>query len=766
MKSIQDYFYQIGGSLPQNALTYVVRQADWDLYQNLKQSEFCYVLNSRQMGKSSLLVRTMQRLQAEEYCCATIDISDIGNPQVSLEKWYGGVAYKLLSSFNLFHPSEFVAWWKERELIPPVQRLSELIETILLAKISQKTIIFIDEIDSVLSLSEPLDDFFALIRACYNKRAQNSAYQRLTFVLLGVTTPTDLIADPNRTPFNIGKAIELQGFQFAEAQPLMQGLVGKVANPSQTIQEILEWTGGQPFLTQKLCKLVEEWGNERSVVSIVQAKIIENWEAQDEPTHLKTIRDRILKNQRYSNRLLGLYQKILKLGAIPTDDSAEQTQLQLSGLVVRREGQLQVYNRIYQEVFDRTWVEKALFDLRPYGEALAAWLATHSQDSSRLLRGQALEDARNWAIGKSLSNQDYQFLAASAEAELADFRYREESHQAEIQRLNREKLLLEELTREQERRKATEAQLRQERLLRVQYVTGAAGAVMSILAFLVGVMWVRSTNESMNMKINTLCLLSSALLADHQKLEALTTSLQAGKDLKRSFAISPDVRMRAIATLHQTVYHFSEEQNAEVIPDSHLQAKMLAHLQLVRQSSTRVKSPNGQFLAMANPDGTINLTHHYKRQISRTLTGNFSPVTRLQFSPNNKIIAAASADFSVKLWGVKGTLLTLIHHSHRVTSFSFSPDSQTLATSSQGQVFLWHIDGSLLATLPVSQTEIRSISFSPNGQMLAALGADNKVYWVDLDLHHLFQQGCDRLQTYLKTHPKTELKFSHPCKGI
>ncbi|EKU98300.1 hypothetical protein Lepto7375DRAFT_7575 [Leptolyngbya sp. PCC 7375] len=480
---INSSFYSVGGPLLQDAPSYLTRKSDTELYETLKAGKFCYVLNSRQMGKSSLMVRTLAKLEAGGWVGSIIDFSGKDSQVDRPDRWYNGIINQLNNQFDLLEWQAFRTWLKERDFIAPVERLAEFIETVLLPGVEQPIVIFIDEIDSTLGLPFT-DDFFALIRVCFNKRPQNPAYRRLTFALLGVAAPSELIGDAKRTPFNVGESIDLKGFTPGEALPLAAGLQGKAEQPETVLQEILRWTGGQPFLTQRLCQLVVDSdgviaaGSEAVAIDgLVNTRLIDSWETQDHQEHLKTIRQRLLDDERKAGYLLELYRQIWQAQEISANNQPEERDLQLSGLIVKRDSKLRIYNPIYTAVFDETWIDTELRKLRPYAESFRAWVMSGKADRSRLLRGGALTEAEAWASEKAtLSAEDREFLAAS----------RAQQREEEISAREREAELAREKTAREAAEEAEQIQAEanlqaQRKIRRGNFVLG--GALMSTILF-------------------------------------------------------------------------------------------------------------------------------------------------------------------------------------------------------------------------------------------------------------------------------------------
>lgn len=699
------YSYKVGGSLAYNHPTYVQRRADQELMTALNQRKLCYVFNSRQMGKSSLRVRAMHQLQATGMVCVSVDITSLGS-DLTAQQWYSGLLTQLFLGLPLAGKLNLKLWLRDRDNLPPVQKLAHFLEEVLAVHCPQATVfIFIDEIDKVLSLPFSLDDFFSFIRYCYNQRAENPLYNRLVFALFGVATPSDLIREKTQTPFNIGQAIELSGFTSEEASPLAQGLAEIADRPSIVMTEIIAWTGGQPFLTQKVCQLLIQSGipiptgrEVEGVAQQVQSTVIENWETQDEPVHLKTIRDRLFRSEQRAGRLLGLYQQILQQSSLALDNSEEQAELRLSGLVVQRKAGLQVYNPIYRAVFSEQWVKQELEKIRPYSQAIAGWIAADYADESRLLRGQALQDALVWATDKNLSHLDYQFLTAS-------------------QKLDQREAELNLVTERQANDILTQANQKAQRMIRLGIAILSCSLIGAAIAFNQALIASRKQTEAQQGTQLERVGDSALRQFDFEQIDALVAAMAASQDLQNL------VRdRRKLETYPATSPILALEQILERIQEKN---RLIGHQDTVTSVSF---SPDGTWTATASRDGTVRLWDR-RGQISHILKGHQGDVYGVAFSPDGQTLASVSQDRTLKLWTKEGKLLrTIPAHQESVYSVAFSPDGQRIATTSRDKTArIWTLQGNLIAVLRGHSKSVDDVSFSPNGQTLVTASRDGTV---------------------------------------
>lgn len=279
-------------------------------------------------------------------------------------------------------------------------------------------------------------------------------------------------------------------------------------------------------------------------------------------------------------------------------------------------------------------------------------------------------------------------------------------------------------------------------------------STLGLTAFCLAVLAYQQTQKSQLREIQALNSLSENFLLSHKQLEALLTSVQAGKELKKIKAGIPVDTQTQTATILQEAVYSTQERNrllhnswvtsVSFSPDGEILAsgsadntihlwsrdgKLLAILTDHRDTVNSVTfSPDGQTLASASADNTIKLWNP-SGKLLKTLKGHTQGVNSVSFSPNGKIIASGSDDNTIKLWNIDGKLLlTLKGHSRGINSVSFSPESDTIASASDdGSFKLWTLAGRLATSIPAHTKEVLSVSFSPDGKTIASASADHIV---------------------------------------
>ena len=375
-------FYRIeAGGIPLTEQTYVEREADDKLRQFAQlervSSRICFILAPRQTGKTSLMVKTIGQLPPEEFICVQLDFQEFSSSANSDETLYYSLLNQIcrqisdIDSDNYWVKLLNATWNETPDLDPKLRFKNFIIEQILNKKKGTKLIIFIDEIQNLISCKQQ-NSFIGFIKSL-SQSDRPTALGRLAFVLLGVARPSDLVTD-YKVALNLGDRLELGSLKESHCKPLWQGLQDVTSDPETILHFILDWTGGQPFLTQALCHLVtvgrklpKNSDVKDYIEKLVISKVIKDWRRQDRLyrlSHLEEIENwfiRVDSSQKLEKlAALRLYTRILNQDLIKFEQNdSKQWDLLISGLVVRDDNDfLKVANRIYEKVFTLDWVKE------------------------------------------------------------------------------------------------------------------------------------------------------------------------------------------------------------------------------------------------------------------------------------------------------------------------------------------------------------------------------------------------------------------------
>ncbi len=416
--------FQGRGILLGDAL-YIERRADRTLLDLLLRGEAAYVLGPRQVGKSNLRIRVERELSSQGVRCAAVDLSGLDRPE-DAASWYYGILVKIARDLGLPVPLE---GWQESAEQPAAQRFIDFLRDGVLAKFPEPVVLFFDEIDATYALPFGRDTFFLALRSAYQERGRWEAFRRLTFCLVGVSRPADLVAHADMTPFGILRQVFVEDFTLDELRPTLPLLEGLGCDPERLLRSVFSWTHGQPAMTQQICEELcfegpDEAQEDERARRVVEAHYLRRG-AADDPI-LGDVARRFARSSRTLADVpsaLALYRRILKGERVVSSADPASEALRLVGLAAERRADgglhLGLRNRIFAQVFDVEWI-RAQERARPFVDALFAWLDA-GRDAAYLLRGRALDKAREWAKDRSdLTVEERDLLDASIDGERAE----------------------------------------------------------------------------------------------------------------------------------------------------------------------------------------------------------------------------------------------------------------------------------------------------------------------------------------------------------
>lgn len=715
-QTIDNPFFHTGGALPLNSASYIERDADNQLFRSLSNDEFCYVLVSRQMGKSSLMVKTISQLRDNGVAALLLDINAVGH-ELTRKQWYYTMIIQLARNLNCRDKVRLC--WESLEDQGPLQQWVGTLQYILKHIHPGKMVIFIDEIDQIRLMPFSCDEFFAGIRSCHSRREEDPEFQRVTFCMLGVALPSELISDHRITPFNIATRIELSDFDERQSQVFKAGLQRDEFVAQQLLKRVHYWTNGHPYLTQRLCRAIVDDPNIRSnkQLDVLCERLFLSAAARQQDDNLTFVSNRLLRSDEDITQLLDIYRKVRGGQRVEMNKGNPiMAVLVLSG-IVRIDGfVMKVRNRIYERVFDLDWIKSSMPDAERKRQK-AAYLrgvivtASVALTLTAIISGLAIfgfaQSNRASRLADALRLNLYASNLRVATEDIKDAQF-----EGAVDRLNTAVPM----------QKEEDLRGFDWRLVR-QWSIGNADTVADMKSRALDAALRPSTGVAVALTNNgrTLCVFGPGMSAPTP-----ISSLESDPGLKAVWC--GDTNRVAVATASGKVVIFKSDSTA-----SHSAMSSDFVNTSLHSITTLTSSPDGGFLAVGDSYGGIKVLSANNGRytdfavINDVEDGADNQVTSLAFSPNSRMLAAGSRNLTVKIWDLSTkNLKSQAKEKDWINAVAFSPDGRYLASGSDDAgIVLWSADTENHSTKlheitrDTSGDAVQQIQFNANGSDFA-----------------------------------------------
>ena len=242
-----------GGAMPLHSNFYIWRRCDEEFCSAMaRRDSIVLVKGARQVGKTSLLARGLQRVRETGAAVVVTDFQHLtASAFETIERLLLSLAELIADQLEL--PTAPHQTWNS--FLSPGSNFERYLRREVLAKVQSPLAWCLDEVDRLFNF-DYASDFFGLIRSWHNLRALDPSgpWQRLTLAFAYATEAHLFITDLNQSPFNVGTRLTLEDFMIEQVAELNRRH-GRPLRDEGEMLRFYQLTGGHPYLSQ--CGLYE-----------------------------------------------------------------------------------------------------------------------------------------------------------------------------------------------------------------------------------------------------------------------------------------------------------------------------------------------------------------------------------------------------------------------------------------------------------------------------------------------------------------------------
>ena len=232
------------GQVPVASRLYIERSTiEQTCYQEILQPRaFIRIKAPRKMGKTSLIARILDCGSRQNYHTVRLSLHCAGTQVfASSDRFLRWFCTNVTKQLGL--ESRLNDYWDED--MGSLINSTIYFQGYILKEIFNPIVLALDGIDQLFQYPELAGDFFVLLRSWYEETKDTSVWQKLR-VVMAHSVEVYIPLPTNRSPFNVGLAIELATFNQEQVQELAQRHQLPLTKPE--LEQLMKLTGGFPYL--------------------------------------------------------------------------------------------------------------------------------------------------------------------------------------------------------------------------------------------------------------------------------------------------------------------------------------------------------------------------------------------------------------------------------------------------------------------------------------------------------------------------------------